>query len=130
MIPPSFEFAWLIPTHFFRSCSSTVPIWATLVAEFSLANPVRRLYFFLMANPESSGHFSFSLNVDAVPLPDEAKQRITRNFHKNLLQELAQYENGIEPLVVFLDPRRGGKILRDIHGLGEMKLKDLFKDVR
>lgn len=67
----------------------------------------------------------FSLNVNALPLNDEAKKRIVRDFRLSLLKELAAHDEGLDGAIVFHGPINGGKIIRDLGAVADMKLGEL-----
>ena len=67
---------------------------------------------------------SFSVDVDQLSIPEEAKGRLIRSFQKSLLQELVLHDNGLS--VVVFDPRHGGRFIKNAHLAAEMKLKDLL----
>lgn len=67
---------------------------------------------------------TFSVQIDTVPIPEEAKSRLIKEFQKSLLRELAVHDSGVS--VVMLDPRKGGRIIKNAHLALDMKLKELI----
>jgi len=78
-----------------------------------------------MPNTEKPSVESFSVQIDTVPIPEDAKNRLIKNFQKSLLQELALHDSGVS--IVLLDPRKGGKFIKNAHLASEMKIKDLIE---
>lgn len=67
----------------------------------------------------------FSLNVSTLPLSDEAKKRIVRDFRLALLRELATHDEGLDGVLVFHGPINGGKIIRDVRAVADLKVSEL-----
>lgn len=68
---------------------------------------------------------NFSLDLAALPLSDDSKKRIVRDFRVSVVKELALHDEGLEGMIVFHGPINGGKVIRDMRAVGDMKVSEL-----
>lgn len=68
----------------------------------------------------------FHLDLDALPISDDSKRRIAKDFKLAVLKELAQHDDGLDGVIIF-DGTKGGMLIRDAAALKDKSLADVMK---
>ncbi len=69
---------------------------------------------------------TFKLDLEALPLSENAKRRIVKGLQVAVVKELAAHDDGPRGVII-LDGIRGGKMLRDVAAFREMPLGEIMK---
>lgn len=69
---------------------------------------------------------TFKLDLEALPLSDDSKRRIAKDFKLAVLKELATHDDGLDGIIIF-DGTKGGKLIRNTAALVDKKLGDVMK---